>query len=55
MSTTLSLMLLFVTHSALAQVPELAAAPDEAARFRGGVSLATGIFGLTSSNSSRSS
>jgi hypothetical protein len=44
MSTTMSLMLLFVTHSALAQVPELAAAPDEAARFRGGVSLATGIF-----------
>ncbi len=44
MSTTMSLALLLATHSALAQVPEVAATPDEAARLRAGVSLATGVF-----------
>lgn len=44
MSTTMSLALVLFTRSALAQVSEVTAAPDEVARFRGGVSLATGIF-----------
>ena len=49
MSTSMMLGLLMVAQSVVAQVPEVSTAVEEKARFRAGVSLASGVFvaGLT--------